>query len=259
MGANTTASGGASTAMGSGTTAGGLASTAMGQNTTASGEASTAMGVGATASGLRSIAMGSGPTASGNFSVAIGSVVTASGQRSVAMGTLASTNLRQGSFVYGDLSTSASGALVQATADNSFVVRASGGLRFRTSPDLTTGCDISGGTVPGNLSCTGTIQSASGGFRFPDNTVQTTAATGGISAHEIVQNTCTVPVAGTNECLANCPTGKTILGGGVFVDRGSASIFRTNPEGGVRWRGGVRAGTDAAAQMTTFAICAIVG
>src|SRR5205809_5377560 len=179
MGANTTASGGASTAMGSGTTAGGLASTAMGQNTTASGEASTAMGVSAIASGLRSIAMGSGPTASGNFSIAIGSAVTASGQRSVAMGPLASTNLRQGSFVYGDLSTSVSGAVVQATTDNSFVVRAAGGFRFRTSPDLTTGCDISGGIVPGNLTCSGTIQSASGGFRFPDGTVQTTAASGG--------------------------------------------------------------------------------
>src|SRR5207247_5133526 len=76
-------------------------------------------------------------------------------------------------------STSASGALVEATADNSFVVRASGGLRLRTSPDLTTGCDISGGTSSGSLSCSGTIHSASGGFRFPDNTVQTTAASGG--------------------------------------------------------------------------------
>src|SRR6266516_2115124 len=111
IGASTTASNNFAIAMGAGTRAIGNTSTAMGQNTTASGEASTAMGVSAIASGLRSIAMGSGPTASGNFSIAIGSAVTASGQRSVAMGTLASTNLRQGSFVYADLSTSVYGAL----------------------------------------------------------------------------------------------------------------------------------------------------
>src|SRR5205809_80690 len=179
MGAGSVASGFTSTAMGYTTTASGSISTALGQNSIASGPNSTAIGASTTASNNFAIAMGSGPTASGNFSIAIGSAVTASGQRSVAMGTLASTNLRQGSFVYGDLSTSVSGALVQATADNSFVVRAAGGFRFRTSPDLTTGCDISGGIVPGNLTCSGTIQSASGGFRFPDGTVQTTAASGG--------------------------------------------------------------------------------
>jgi len=244
--------------MGINTTAGGTYSVAMGLNTTASGGYSIAMGSGTTASGFGSTAMGQLTTATGDGSTAMGLRTTASGLASTTMGTLASTNLRQGSFVYGDRSTFASGALVQATADNSFVVRASGGLRFRTSPDLTTGCDISGGTVPGNLSCSGTIQSASGGFKFPDNTVQTTAATGGLSAHEIVQSSCSVAAGSTNECIADCPTGKTILGGGVFVDRGSASIFRTNPEGGVRWRGGVRAGAEAAL-MTTFAICAVVG
>jgi len=78
----------------------------------------------------------------------------------------------------------------------------------------------------------------------------------GVSAYENVQITCSVAIGGTNECIANCPAGKSVLGGGVYVDRASASIFRSNPEASVRWRGAVRAGTEAA-QMTTFAICAV--
>jgi len=162
----------------------------MGDHTTASNLNSTALGASTTASGLGSTAMGVGTTANGNFSTAMGFTTTASGPFSTVMGAYASTNLTSGSFVYGDLSTSASSALVQATADNSFVARASGGFRFRTSPDLSTGCDVSGGTSAGNLNCSGTIQSTSGGFRFPDNTVQTTAATGGGAASDVVCTGC---------------------------------------------------------------------
>src|SRR5207249_993488 len=186
MGDHAAATSDAATAMGEGATASGDASTAMGGHTTASGDFSTAMGDRAAATAVGSTAMGILTTASGSGSTAMGQNTTASGQGSTAMGALASTNLRQGSFVYGDFSTSASGALVQATADNSFVVRASGGFRFRTSPDLSTGCDVSGGTLAGNLTCSGTIYSTSGGFRFPDNTVQTTAATGGGAASDVV-------------------------------------------------------------------------
>src|SRR5881296_778969 len=212
LGNATTASGSISTALGNATTASSNFATAMGDHAAATSDAATAMGEGTTASGDGSTAMGGHTTASGDFSTAMGDraaatavgstamgiLTTASGSGSTAMGALASTNLRQGSFVYGDFSTSASGALVQATADNSFVVRASGGFRFRTSPDLSTGCDVSGGTLAGNLTCSGTIYSTSGGFRFPDNTVQTTAATGGGAASDVVCTGC----VGTSD-LAN--------------------------------------------------------
>src|SRR6266550_6257240 len=180
MGINTTASGSASTATGVSTTASGHNSTALGSGTTASGSWSTAMGQNTTASAINSTALGVQTTASGDASTAVGRNTTASGAFTTAMGNFASTNGMTGSFAYGDASTS---TIVNATTPNSFVVRASGGFRFRTSPVLTTGCDIAGGT----LSCSAAIQSASGGFRFPDNTVQTTAAAGGLSAHEIVQ------------------------------------------------------------------------
>ena len=84
------------------------------------------------------------------------------------------------------------------------------------------------------------------------------AGSPGVSGYQVVQTTCTVAAAGSNECLAECPAGKAVLGGGVFNDRASASTFRSNPEGGVRWRGGVRAGATEIDQMTTFAICGVV-
>jgi len=194
MGDHATAAGDAATAMGEGATAGGDASTAMGGHTVASGDFSTAMGDRAVATDVGSTAMGILTTASGRGSTAMGENTTASGAGSTAIGTDASTNLRAGSFVYGDRSAFATRTVVQATADNSFVVRATGGFRFRTAPDLSTGCDLLGGT----LSCSGTIHSVVGGFRFPDNTVQTTAATGGGSATDVVCTGC----VGTSD-LAN--------------------------------------------------------
>jgi hypothetical protein len=139
MGAGTAAVADYSTAMGNGSAAGGRSSTAMGDSSQALGEGSTAMGFHATA-GDYSTAMGANTTASSDYSTAIGVSTTASRWASTAMGAHASTNGYQGSFVYGDNSTS---SVVNATAANQFLVRASGGFRFRTAADLSTGCDLS--------------------------------------------------------------------------------------------------------------------
>jgi hypothetical protein len=126
-------------------------STATGYSTIASGVFSTAMGVNSIASGAQSFAVGQDATASADGAIAMGFNATASGPWSVAMGTSASTNGKRGSFVFGDQSTFAPG-IVTAEADHEFVVRASGGFRFRTSPDLSTGCDLPSGS--GVFSCT---------------------------------------------------------------------------------------------------------
>jgi hypothetical protein len=175
MGSSTTASGSSSTAMGLSTTAVGSSSTAMGRDTKAIGDFSTAMGVGTTAGDVGSTAMGSGTTASGPYSTAMGRQTKAIGNESTAMGllTVASGDLAtamgyqtqaagdrstalgsnaralgEGSFVYGDASTTA----ILAAAANMFAVRASGGFRFRTSGDESTGCNLQGGT--GTWNCT---------------------------------------------------------------------------------------------------------
>lgn len=162
LGASTTASGSTSTSLGSLTTASGLTSTAMGSETTASGQTSTAMGITTTASNFASTAMGVSTTASGAASTALGSETKAQGRSSTAMGfrTTAVTDFTtamgsnavafgKGSFVYGDNSTSET---VTAAFPDQFVVRASGGFRFRTSPTLSTGCDLPLGS--GAFTCT---------------------------------------------------------------------------------------------------------
>ena len=120
------------------------------------GQNSAAFGSGTTASGANAVAFGQGTTASGNLSTAFGLNTTASGSSSTAMGANASTNAQFGAFVYGDGSTTSS---VTANTANEFVVRASGGFRLRTAPDLSTGCDILAGT----LTCTGKIIGANSG------------------------------------------------------------------------------------------------
>jgi uncharacterized small protein (DUF1192 family) len=77
------------------------------------------------------------------------------------MGSNAGTFGGRGSFVYGDAST---GTAVVSIAPNEFLVRAAGGFHFHTSPDLSTGCNISAG----NLTCTGTVSGSSSAARKTD-------------------------------------------------------------------------------------------
>jgi len=110
----------------------GLQATAMGVFTTASGFRSTAMGQQTIASGDRSTAMGIKTTASGASSTAMGRQTTASGARSMAMGTRAKA-MHYGTFVWAD-DTSADFA---STAEDQFLIRASGGVGIRTNSPVT--------------------------------------------------------------------------------------------------------------------------
>ncbi len=134
--------GGNSFATGSNTTASGFHSTAMGVNTLASGNNSTAMGIFTTAGGNTSTAMGVFTIASGDYSTAMGFYTTASGNYSTAMGYYASTIGHQGSFVYGDGSTINS---LNSSADNQFMVRASGGYVFYTNSGMNLGASLGAG------------------------------------------------------------------------------------------------------------------
>ena len=86
--------------------------------------------------------MGFSTTASGMASTAMGITTTASGDASTAMGSFASTAGHDGAFVYGDNATL---AIINATADHQFTVRASGGVRFFTTSTLTSGVQLSPG------------------------------------------------------------------------------------------------------------------
>jgi hypothetical protein len=164
MGWDTKATGPSSTAMGQQTTASGHGSSAMGINTTASTEASTAMGINTLADGTHATALGAGTRASGNESTAMGTETKALGARSTAMGfrttaagdqsMVMGSNAQTfaagvGSFVYGD---AAGTTAISSVFPNEFLVRASGGFQFRTSPNLSTGCNLPAGS--GTFDCT---------------------------------------------------------------------------------------------------------
>jgi hypothetical protein len=170
FGQNTRASGNYSFAAGQSTTASGDESVALGNsgtasadrafsfNGTASAVGAVAIGSGAQATNDDALAMGPssiagglaaivlGPSiANGNFGVAIGLQNSASGQFSVAIGKNARTANRQGSVVLGDACASFSSDSVYPTANNQFVARGCGGVKFFTNQNLTAGVELAPG------------------------------------------------------------------------------------------------------------------
>ncbi len=139
------------------TVAGGETNTASGSCTTiGGGDSNTASGSYATIGG------GNLNTASGVYSTVPGGVSnTAFGVYSFAAGQRAKAN-HQGAFVWAD-STAADFA---STGNNQFLIRASGGV----------GIGINNPAAA--LDVNGLIRSRTGGFKFPDDTIQTTAAWG---------------------------------------------------------------------------------
>lgn len=170
LGENTRASGNNAVALGLATTASGHESVALGNNGTASGErafafngtatatGAVAIGSGAQATGDDALALGPssiagglasvviGPSiARGSFAVAIGLQNSASGNFSVAIGKNARTANRQGSIVIGDGCAGFSSDSVYATANNQFVARGCGGIKFYTSQNLSSGVEVAPG------------------------------------------------------------------------------------------------------------------
>jgi hypothetical protein len=170
FGENSKASGDHSFAANLATTASGTESVALGNNGTASGDRSfafngtasstgaVAIGSGAQATGDDALAMGPssiagglasvaiGPSiANGSFGVAIGLQNSASGNFSVAIGKNARTANRQGSIVLGDGCAGFSSDSVYPTANNQFVARGCGGIKFYTAQNLSSGVEVAAG------------------------------------------------------------------------------------------------------------------
>ena len=106
------------------------------------------------------VAGGTTNSASGLYSAVPGGAMnSASGSYSFAAGRRAKA-AKQGAFVWAD----STNADFSSTASNQFLIRASGGVGIGTDSPLTP------------LDVNGIVRSGSGGFQFPDATVQTTAA-----------------------------------------------------------------------------------
>ena len=138
------------------TVAGGLSNIAGGGDATVGGGGgNTAIGGDATVSG------GYNNTASGaSATVPGGGDNTAAGVLSFAAGSLAMVNGTDfGAFVWSD----ESGTIFASNGPNTFSARATGGVRFVTAIDQSTGATTQGCSIDtsGNLVCTGTVSSSS--------------------------------------------------------------------------------------------------
>lgn len=136
----------------------GLAAMAFGKKCQTSGRMSLAAGYGSKANFFRGVALGYECVSEGNSAqhaigyrayckgsntLALGTYVKATGHKSFAIGSYASTNARNGCFVYGDHSTTDT---VKNTAINQFMVRAAGGTIFYTDMNATTGVELMSGS-----------------------------------------------------------------------------------------------------------------
>ncbi len=146
LGENTSASGSHAVALGAGSSAAGFYSTAMGYLTQATGYGSTAIGSNNVASGPNAFAAGMSSQASGRAAAAIGEQVVADGNDSIAMGNGASTMGHGGSFIFHDFCLSAPCAPYTNTADNQFMVAASGGIVFWSGPSSAVSVPPGGGS-----------------------------------------------------------------------------------------------------------------
>ncbi len=114
---------------GEGNRATGTYSLAMGVGTIASGNSSVALGQFSAARGQSSLAVGDSVTATGASSVALGTHTTALGSGAVALGNLSEAN-HDYAFVWSD---GTAGTPFTSTANNQFLVHASGGVGIGTA------------------------------------------------------------------------------------------------------------------------------
>ncbi len=139
FGFNGIASGEGAFAIGNSPIASGDYAFAAGHNPTASGDHSIALGRGTIASAESAIAIGYHPTADAAYALSLGNYTYAHGVSSVAIGYHAQA-MHDGSFIFNDYADVF--AYVNTTAENQFMVKASGGTIFYTSSDLSTGVQL---------------------------------------------------------------------------------------------------------------------
>ncbi|MCL4181605.1 MAG: tail fiber domain-containing protein, partial [Verrucomicrobia bacterium] len=141
LGRSAVASGDQSASIGYGTVASGYSATAMGVISVASGNNAVAIGYNNTASGESATALGGGSTASGISAITLGDSAQADGTGAIALGFRAQAS-HNGSFVWADRTAHSTAASTEA---NQFTARASGGVRFFSNSNQTTGSRLAPG------------------------------------------------------------------------------------------------------------------
>ncbi len=117
---------------------------AFGHRDTVKGDYAVAIGHNAYSEGTGAVAIGFNVRTNNPYSVAIGNNADAIADRSVAIGSFVSTNLKNGSFIFGDGSTTTT---MFSPAQHTMTMRFNNGYRLYSKSDLTTGVYmLNGGT-----------------------------------------------------------------------------------------------------------------
>lgn len=176
----------------------------------------------------------------------MGTNTTASGDYSTALGFFASTNNQEGSLVYGDWTGGPSNVFA-ATGRNQFLIRLTGGVGIGTNSPSEA------------LTVAGTIESTSGGFKFPDGKVQASAAA--VTGWEYVTEDFDLLGHDHRAVLVVCPEGKKVMGGGFNVPR-EVQVTASMPGSGhgpsidsQQWYVHVYNPTDDTHTVTAYAVC----
>jgi hypothetical protein len=216
-----------STAMGENTRARGRSSVAMGRGAEAIDDASTAMGTNTRAVGRSSTAMGYHTLANGNVSTAMGTRTVAHAFASVVLGRW---NARVGdetewAWVDTDPILVVGNGSSEAELSNAFILLKNGNL-----------------AIAGAFTANGTIESTTGGIRFPDGSVQTTAAANGTGLTLVLterRESVEVPNLGARVKTVACLAGEVLSGGGfktIGAGKRNARIIDSGPaEDGLTW------------------------
>jgi len=206
---STVGGGGGNTADGSGSTVGG------GQGNSASGGWSTVGGgQGNTAMGLYSAVPG------GYSNEAGGDYSLAGGHRAKVRDAAASGDADgdEGTFVWAD----STDADFTSSGPDQFLIRAAGGVGINTNSP----------TDP--LTVNGVIRSVTGGFEFPDGTLQTTAATGGGGAGNTLDQAYDQGGPGAGRTITADAGAVNIAGTAGLTVNGTVGIGTTSPGAGVK-------------------------
>jgi hypothetical protein len=140
-----------------------------------SGQESSAIGPNALASGVYSFALGQNAQATELRAIAIGTYAKASGMSAFAFGNLVSSNapntITMGQGLFNNPLTNVTGNSMMIGFNSNLPT-----LYIGPSDGVNTSGNVGIGTInpPSKLSVNGIVQSLSGGYKFPDGTVQTT-------------------------------------------------------------------------------------